>query len=75
MTSPADLGYDSAGYDLPPLVIHEIQTESEDMTLADGQMCLFAPTVESLAERREARKESMIARCQISADIAIGDFV
>ena len=70
MTSPADLGYDSSGYDLPPLVIHEIQTESEDMTLADGQMCLFAPTVESLAERREARKESVDKRVQKAKEIA-----
>ena len=70
MTSPADLGYDDTGYNLPPLVIHEIQTESDDITLPDGQMCLFAPTVESLSERREARKESLDKRVQKSKEIA-----
>ena len=70
MTSPADLGYKDSGYNLPPLVVHEIQTESEDITLADGQMCFFAPTVESLAERREARKESISKRVQKAKEIA-----
>lgn len=70
MTSPADLGYDSAGYDLPPLIIHEIQTESDEMVLSDGQMCLFAPTVESLSERREARKESIDKRVAEAKRIA-----
>ena len=70
MTSPADLGYNDAGYNLPPLVIHEIQTQSDDTTLANGQMCLFAPTVESLTERREARKESLEKRVQKAKEIA-----
>ena len=45
-------------------------SESEDITLSDGQMCFFAPTVESLAERREARKESVEKRVQKAKEIA-----
>lgn len=70
MTSPADLGYEAGGYDLPPLNINEVQVESEDRETDDGQMMFFAETAESLSERREARKESLERRVEKSKEIA-----
>jgi superfamily II DNA helicase RecQ len=70
MTSPADLGYEAGGYDLPPLNIHEIQVESGNTENDDGQMMFYAETAESLSERREARKESLERRVAKSKEIA-----
>ena len=72
MTSPADLGYEAGGYDLPPLNIYEIQVESGDRETDDGQMMFFTETAESLSERREARKESLEARTNETIRIAMG---
>lgn len=55
--SPAELGYDVEGYDLPPLNIKTVITKSETRELE------LIPTVaETLQERREARKESLSDR-------------
>lgn len=70
MTSPADLGYDSGEYKLPPLIIHEIQVESGNTQTEDGQIMFYAETAESLSERREARKESLEKRVEKSKEIA-----
>lgn len=70
MTSPADLGYDSEEYKLPPLIIHEIQVESGNTQAEDGQLMFYAETAESLSERREARKESLEKRVEKSKEIA-----
>ena len=70
MTSPADLGYDSGEYKLPPLIIHEIQVESGNTQAEDGLMMFYAETAESLSERREARKESLEKRVEKSKEIA-----
>lgn len=70
MTSPADLGYDEQGYNLPPLRIKEIQVESDSKEAADGQMMFFAEIAESLSERREARHESLEKRVNKAKEIA-----
>ena len=70
MTSPANLGYDSGEYKLPPLIIHEIQVESGNTQAEDGQLMFYAETAESLSERREARKESLEKRVEKSKEIA-----
>ena len=70
MTSPADLGYDGSGYDLPPLTVNEIQVESSNKESDDGQMMLFAEVAESLTERREARKSSLEKRAEKAKEIA-----
>lgn len=72
MTSPADLGYDSGEYKLPPLIIHEIQVESGNTQAEDGQLMFYAETAESLSERREARKESLEHRVNEAFRIAMG---
>lgn len=52
--SPADLGYETGGYDLPDLNIKTVVTKSE---VRDYE--LFAKAAETLAERRDARKDSL----------------
>ena len=66
--SPKDLGYQGEGYDLPPLRIHRIITESE---VRDDE--LIVTLANTLDERREARKESMEARTDRTAKLANGD--
>lgn len=63
MNSPADLGYDLPGYNLPPLRVHEV--------IVDGD----APITESmtLTQRREARRATLAERCQAAADLVNGD--
>jgi hypothetical protein len=70
LTSPQDLGYEQKGYDLPELRIYEIQTKSENLCDATGQMRLVADTKQTLNERREARRDSLRDRVQAAAEIA-----
>lgn len=61
---PSDLGYDDAGWSLPPLVEdrHEIQSKP-----LDGQ--LFAMPVRGLPQEREERKATITERCELAADL------
>lgn len=70
MTSPADLGYEAADYELPKLTVNEIQVESGNTQAEDGQLMFYAETAESLSERREARKESLERRVMKAKEIA-----
>lgn len=70
MTSPADLGYDGKDYQLPPLIINEIQVESGNTENEEGQLMFYAEAAESLSERREARHESLERRVDKSKEIA-----
>lgn len=56
--NPRNIGYETVGYDLPELRIHEI--------CVDG-----VPTSEtlSLSERRDARKNSLQLRCEKAAEL------
>jgi len=63
--SPKDLGYEGEGYDLPPLNINKIFTESEP-----DEGTLFVQLAETLDERRNARKESLEDRTDKAADLA-----
>jgi len=66
LNSPADLGFDGAEYELPPLQYHEhvIETRPSD--------ALFVEPAQSLLERNRARKESVDARVAKAAEIANG---
>lgn len=57
--NPRNIGYEISGYDLPSLNIHEI--------VVDGDV----PTTDTLtlAERRQARKESLQLRCEKAAEL------
>lgn len=59
--NPNNIGYEMDGYNLPPITIHEICVDGE-------------PTTDtlSLTERREARKDSLEARCKAAADLVNG---
>lgn len=70
LTSPADLGYDGTGYDLPPLNVHEIVVKSGDLENESGQIMLFANTTQTLNERRAARRGSLNDRVNAAAQIA-----
>lgn len=59
MDDPKKLGYKCDGYDLPALNVHEIVVDAE-----------YAENVAmTLKERREARKESLDARCYAAAEL------
>lgn len=69
LRSPADLGYDDAGYKLPPLHMHEHVVES----VATDTGTLFALEAQTLSERRSARRSSLESRVGIAADIVAAD--
>ena len=56
--SPADLGYDASAYALPPLNVHQHTVETEHNP-AHG---LFAMEAQTLMERRDARRNSLVER-------------
>ena len=71
--SPADLGYDSNGYDLPDLRMNEIQVDVEKEEVAVGEnISFFVNTAETLSERRNARKNSMTQRCNAAMKLCEG---
>lgn len=63
--SPKDLGYEGTGYDLPPLTIHKVITESE---VREGE--LLVTLASTLDERRAARKDSIDERTDKAAELA-----
>jgi hypothetical protein len=64
--SPADLGHDAKEYDLPPLTVtqHTIDMEHD---LSSGS--LFAIDAQTLTERRNARRESLVDRVRACAEV------
>jgi hypothetical protein len=59
LDDPKKLGYDIAGYDLPKLNIHTVVVDSS--VTINEQL--------SLTERRQARRDSLGARCERAADM------
>lgn len=66
--SPADLGYDDAGYQLPALRKHQITVPVEYAPCGD---MLFPMEASTLAERIAARRNSLPQRVAAAADIAL----
>jgi superfamily II DNA or RNA helicase len=64
ISSPYDLGFDGALYQLPPLIVHEHTTKTE-MPL-DGM--LFPMEAQTLSERRNARRISLLDRVTMCVD-------
>lgn len=64
--SPADLGFDDSAYRLPPLNVQQV-TVASDATATDGM--LFALEAQTLSERRNARRDSMIYRVRACAEM------
>lgn len=66
---PSDLGYEDAGYDLPPLRVHNVTIET-DQKQAFAAGVLFASEAVTLADQRHARRASMGNRVVRCAEIA-----
>jgi superfamily II DNA or RNA helicase len=65
LRSPADLGYPDDGFALPPLNVDVISIDAD----AVSEDRLFAVPVSTLAERRQARRESLPQRVGQAAEI------
>ena len=68
LRSPADLGYDDDRFSLPDLQVETISVEAD--AVSDDR--LFAVPVATLAERRQARRESISQRVAIAQQIING---
>ena len=64
VSHPRDLGYEEAGYDLPPLQVLQCVVASG---VPDGE--LFATEANTLSERRAARRESIERRVAVASQI------
>ena len=69
---PSDLGYENDGYDLPPLNIEEIIVKSEASDI-DGQIAFIPAIASTLTERRDARRDSKMDRCEMAVDLIKND--
>lgn len=67
LRKPSDLGYDTTGYDLPPLTVHN-HTIAADVQAVKESGFLFAMPASTLTERRKARRGSLSERVQACAD-------
>jgi len=67
LRSPADLGFDATGYNLPPLEVHQHTVDSEHSQEATGY--LFAMEANDLMERRQARKASLDERVKACSEM------
>lgn len=63
MSKPSDLKYDEKGFDLPPLTIKQ-----ESVSQVNG----FIVKSTTLSDRRKARQDSLVERCQRVKDIIMG---
>jgi len=63
--SPADLGHDASAYELPPLHVHQHTVEIAH----NADHGLFAMEAQTLTERRNARKASLVDRVRACAEI------
>lgn len=63
LRSPSDMGYDDAGFALPPLNVETISVDAD--AVSDDR--LFAVPVATMLERRQARRESISERVAIVA--------
>lgn len=63
---PRDLGYDEPGYDLPPLIRHQVTVSDQTAPM----LGFFATEASSLQERIAAKRESIPQRVGAAAEIA-----
>jgi len=72
ITSPADLGYDATGYDLPPLEVryHEIKVDHSTAGVdRDGQVKMFREASLSLKDAAKEKRDSIQSRLNKMLDI------
>ena len=63
--SPADLGHGASAYELPPMHVHQHSVEIAH----NADHGLFAMEAQTLTERRNARKASLVDRVRACAEI------
>jgi superfamily II DNA or RNA helicase len=68
ISKPSDMGYDDAGYDLPPLQIHE-HVIDVDQKMARQAGMLFAFEAATLTEQREVKRASVADRVAVAAKL------
>lgn len=75
LSSPADLGYDATGYDLPPLDVrtHMICSRIGEAVDADGQIKLMWDAAVSLQDAAKEKRESVMARVEMARQIVDSD--
>lgn len=73
--SPADLGYDATGYDLPPLDVrtHMIRTQLGEAIDKDGQVKMMRDAAVSLQDAAKEKRESVAARVAMAKTIVDSD--
>ncbi len=64
LSSPADLGFDATGYDLPPLRVnyHRVSTVNAITEDRDGQLTMFANAGAGLTEAAREKRDSIDVR-------------
>lgn len=72
LRKPSDLGYDNAGYDLPPLNYHQ-HTVGVDYAPSMDTGLLFPMEARTLQERISARRDSVQGRVALAASITPRD--
>ncbi len=75
LSSPADLGYDATGYDLPPLDVrtHIISSRIGDVMEPDGQVKLMRDAAVSLQDAAKEKNESVMDRVAKTKEIVDSD--
>lgn len=69
LKKPSDLGFEDAGYNLPPLRMHE-HVIRVDHTDVHSEGLLFAPTATALSAQRAVRRATTARRVELAAKIA-----
>lgn len=72
LRKPSDLGYEDAGYNLPPLTVTQHSLAADHLTARKAGM-LFAEQAATLSERRGARRASLDDRVRECAQLANAD--
>ena len=68
LRDPSDLGYDIDGFALPPLNVRVEEVDGDHV----AEDRLFAVPVSTMAERRQARRESLTERAGLAAEMVNG---
>ena len=75
LTTPADLGYDATGYDLPPMEVrtHILRPDYNQAVDRDGQMKMTNDVTMSLSEAAREKRESIVERVAMAKEIVDSD--
>lgn len=75
LTSPADLGYDATGYDLPPLDVrvHMLRDDYNTEVDRNGQYKIMNDAAMSLSEASREKRESIQTRVQYAKQLIDSD--